>query len=1318
MVHHHHHHTVNLANVIHSGPDIMSDVKCKEGRFVRQRHTDDDSSSIIMHSSTVILILSIIRGSDHHHRIGAGARSMKRRRKTARTASLLLTVPSLQLVVLILIISTTTVYAMIYLEDPIGALQYDALPSLPPTSYPDLLALSNSFNEHGQWAIDSFPFKLGTPGHYLLLDEKKSPEENNNSSTTSGVQSSTTLSSPTFDSMFEGNFTNSTILGGGNNTNSTQQQKDDGNDISTNPFGRRRRRRQLRQLDDKIEPIHRPFKGTPTKTPSVIDEVTGEYTDHIIHPDNVYHPLYSDETTNTTSDDSDITSTTSNDSKEGTSILKDVTTYFDDFQIINAAPPVVMYDTKQARFGVDLGPLGNALYVNIMLPPVWFGSYWDEVVVEEEEGEKKDEVKEDAKGGNEEEMKDKLDDDKVNNDNDDTMSPSQAPSPSTSPTSAPIKIELESCKCDNQNNCIQPDPSFILTEANPIIRVCLQSLPSNNITVIASVPDAIAMVKGQKVQLETQLNVDGTGGNFAVVKGTLSDDVFVYDSASAGVYEIGILGQAEVSYVATNSGSGEAEEISTTVGFFESYIIKLGEDADDSTRRVLETVDELLGLDDDSESQEGGSNNNLFEGGEYTDGAAPEEESDPTSIFETALGGDTSTIDKESSSVPTMNINAAIPTMDIGGAIPPSSETALPSNEEEEMKKDGIPIANFFCLHDFLNWMVQKDDSPESDSTSSLVDAIAEGSILPTSPSLTNNETTTEADDTDQQLPKDLVESTRPITILVQRGRCSFESKARLAMVLNDLFKATGRSNRIENVIIYNNGTDLNVENNNTENEYYDNEALIDMSLVSTLNADGTPISDETGGITVGVLYVATSSGADLIRRVREREELTRVDPHVDVSVLFQSARHKRTTRVDSSTLAEYDNIVEQQEEKVTDTGVNDKQVSHGWWFPATLTRFCLSCGEENEYGMVWPDDDGKIIYPYTGDEYPNRPGNGFPYGSNDDGLGYTIDYYSRPWLEVIRKLMVAILVLLLIGPVLLAIRRWYTVGGTLRWTTDENGNRRLRMISPNLEVFVNGVNDAVEANGTKLDRAQVFALPEIEYCGGTDEEGNNDGGVSDYNNISNMANEGSGDEHGVTSEGGDDTPPTPLTPLPLAQSREIESSQFVSSSCCSICLDEFEEGEKLRLLPRCNHAFHTDCILPWLTERQGCCPMCKTPVLPDEQQRSRRSSSRRSSNRRSTRHHQPISPTSISEEQSTTDRDDSSGWHVVIPGIRLESEIESDLLDGQPQIITPDGSPFADQGIIPLGVPPTTTEQQSSIFVDDLIILEQGQGPGDYWGQ
>jgi hypothetical protein len=52
------------------------------------------------------------------------------------------------------------------------------------------------------------------------------------------------------------------------------------------------------------------------------------------------------------------------------------------------------------------------------------------------------------------------------------------------------------------------------------------------------------------------------------------------------------------------------------------------------------------------------------------------------------------------------------------------------------------------------------------------------------------------------------------------------------------------------------------------------------------------------------------------------------------------------------------------------------------------------------------------------------------------------------------------------------------------------------------------------------------------------------------------------------------------------------------TSTTCSICIEEFVEGEAIRLLPRCGHAYHTECILPWLTERQGCCPFCKTEAV------------------------------------------------------------------------------------------------------------------------
>jgi len=54
-------------------------------------------------------------------------------------------------------------------------------------------------------------------------------------------------------------------------------------------------------------------------------------------------------------------------------------------------------------------------------------------------------------------------------------------------------------------------------------------------------------------------------------------------------------------------------------------------------------------------------------------------------------------------------------------------------------------------------------------------------------------------------------------------------------------------------------------------------------------------------------------------------------------------------------------------------------------------------------------------------------------------------------------------------------------------------------------------------------------------------------------------------------------------------------------NTVCSICLEDFEYGEQLRVMP-CRHQFHTECILPWLTERQGFCPLCKVQVLPEDE--------------------------------------------------------------------------------------------------------------------
>lgn len=49
-------------------------------------------------------------------------------------------------------------------------------------------------------------------------------------------------------------------------------------------------------------------------------------------------------------------------------------------------------------------------------------------------------------------------------------------------------------------------------------------------------------------------------------------------------------------------------------------------------------------------------------------------------------------------------------------------------------------------------------------------------------------------------------------------------------------------------------------------------------------------------------------------------------------------------------------------------------------------------------------------------------------------------------------------------------------------------------------------------------------------------------------------------------------------------------------SKTCSVCINEYVTGNKLRQLP-CMHEFHIHCIDRWLSENSTC-PICRQPVL------------------------------------------------------------------------------------------------------------------------
>ena len=207
--------------------------------------------------------------------------------------------------------------------------------------------------------------------------------------------------------------------------------------------------------------------------------------------------------------------------------------------------------------------------------------------------------------------------------------------------------------------------------------------------------------------------------------------------------------------------------------------------------------------------------------------------------------------------------------------------------------------------------------------------------------------------------------------------------------------------------------------------------------------------------------------------------------------------------------------------------------------------------------------------------------------GSSGFGSTSSNSFY---WLRIVLFLV------LIFSPCLRALYLWWMGGGRIVLRRNESGRVvGLQYIHPISYWFAASRGEQLQQRSPLLTEEQVRALPEITFVTlpTAEEEDDSVHGVAAAAVDESTVRIDNAEKGQAVGTGTEDEPETHLPPMNLP-------SEEITTSCttCSICLDDFEDGERIRVLPKCHHAFHTDCILPWLTERQGCCPLCKTSVL------------------------------------------------------------------------------------------------------------------------
>ncbi|PIA51998.1 hypothetical protein AQUCO_01000107v1 [Aquilegia coerulea] len=112
----------------------------------------------------------------------------------------------------------------------------------------------------------------------------------------------------------------------------------------------------------------------------------------------------------------------------------------------------------------------------------------------------------------------------------------------------------------------------------------------------------------------------------------------------------------------------------------------------------------------------------------------------------------------------------------------------------------------------------------------------------------------------------------------------------------------------------------------------------------------------------------------------------------------------------------------------------------------------------------------------------------------------------------------------------------------------------------------------------------------------------------------------------------------------------------------CAVCLNEFEDDETLRLLPKCDHVFHPECIDAWLTSHVTC-PVCRANLTPESAEANTSNSAE----------------IEITDSEGEPDNNENENNRTEIGNVsnRLEQVSITINDDSQPDVINPSQIPF-----------------------------------------